>query len=254
VNLAGFYIATIMNTHFHGGEDGYRRVLGNPYWGYWFYQHETGHAYGLKHSSNTTAGCEYCDPWDIMSAGSVHLFPGPVFGLSGPGLNGPYLQDLGWVPAGRVTRSTRDSTPQIHTLAALNHPEANGSLVVEIPLPDGRRYTVELRHKDGWDRGIPQDTVLIHEVRPGDPRSYLYDGNPGPELFAGERFTDLADRTQITVLAINSAAATANIRIDYLPQESAPSPQAGGSAGGVGGGTGIRNGTFSGRPRGSFLQ
>jgi hypothetical protein len=252
VNLAGSYIAAIMNVApGDGGEVG-GRILGDPFWPLWFFQHETGHAYGLGHSRNTAGGCDYCDKWDIMSAGNVHTFGGLLFGATGPGLNAPYLQGLGWLPIERTARWTPGSAAQSFTLAALNHPEASGSLLVEIPLSDGRRYTVELRRKDEWDQGIPQDAVLMHEVRPGDAHSYLHDFGPGPEFLAGESYRDLTNKIQITVVSINSAASTAQIRIDYLPQEPSTYPQSGGSAGG--GGTGIRNGTFTGRPRGSYLQ
>jgi hypothetical protein len=254
VNVAGYYsVAAIVNVHFDGGAAG-GRVLGNPYWPFWFFQHETGHAYGLEHSRNTAGGCEYCDKWDIMSAGNVHSFTGLLFGDTGPGLNAAYLQALGWLPAERTARWTPGSAAQSFTLAALNHPESSGSLAVEIPLPDGRRYTIELRRQDEWDQGIPRDAVLMHEIRPRDGHSYLFDYRPGPEYLPGEIHRDYTNQFQITVVGINSAASTAEIRIDYLPQEPSAQPQSGGSAGGIGGGTGIRTGKFTGRPRGSFLQ
>jgi hypothetical protein len=49
---------------------------------------------------------------------------------------------------------------------------------------------LESRRKDGWDEGIPRNTVLLHEIRP-DGLSYLV-REAGPELTLGATYTNLS--------------------------------------------------------------
>jgi hypothetical protein len=79
----------------------------------------------------------------------------------------------------------------------------------------GRYYTVEFRDKDGWDRGIQRDTVLIHEVR--NHTSYLVDNNGGPGWLAGQTFTDLPNSVPIQVAGIDSASSTAAVQVVRVP-------------------------------------
>lgn len=76
-----------------------------------------------------------------------------------------------------------------------------------------RYYTVELRLKEGWDRGIPRDTLLIHEVR-SNGLSYLIKSNGGPERLPGSSFTDSANGLQISVLSLNPTLGQATITIE----------------------------------------
>jgi hypothetical protein len=79
------------------------------------------------------------------------------------------LDRMGWLPRTRILTFGADGTTRATvTLAALSHPERRGALMVRVPFDvtdPMRYYTVEFRHRDSSDSGIPSDTVLIHEVR-----------------------------------------------------------------------------------------
>jgi hypothetical protein len=126
-----------------------------------FAAHEMGHGYGFDHSFRGGApDIEYGDPWDLMSAMSVTTFFGR-HGVSGPGLNAPSLMRLGWFPDERAA-----TTGGSVMLAPLNRPDLPGSMAVRIQGVD-RVYTVELRSGFGWDTGLSDPAVLIHELRAG---------------------------------------------------------------------------------------
>jgi hypothetical protein len=140
--------------------------------------HEVGHGLGLNHSFSDdpayrnvewAAIGEYDDPWDVMSYANVFARWGPEFGGGGPGLNGHHVDRMGWLPRHRIrTFSADGATNATLTLAALNHPEASGDLLVRLPFDPGdpfHYFTVEFRKRDSWDSGIPADIVLIHEVK-----------------------------------------------------------------------------------------
>lgn len=123
--------------------------------------HEMGHGFGFGHSFRSgTPDVEYGDPWDIMSATSVKTFYGRR-GTSGPGLNAASLMKLGWLPEART-----DTTGSSIVLAPLNRSERPGALAVRLRRAD-RVYTAELRSGSGWDTGVTEPAVLIHELRAG---------------------------------------------------------------------------------------
>jgi hypothetical protein len=187
-----------------------------------FIFHETGHNLGLQHSfSDASVGCcgsltagEYCDGWDIMSAMCVFRFPG-IFGTSGPGLNAPYLINLGWLLGGQVRQvfsySQIDLTP-------VNHPELGGYLAAQYNYVDAgsgraRSYIAEFRVPNGWDRGIPNAAVLIRRVENG--RSVLVGSGranrPNLDWQVGDVFVDTASGVSISVSSIDPANLRATI-------------------------------------------
>jgi hypothetical protein len=140
--------------------------------------HEMGHGMGMIHSFSDDPNYrnvswaqigEYDDEWDLMSAANVYTTPTPRFGSAPPGLNGFGLDRAGWLPRGRVFNFGQNGeASDVVTLAALNHPEVGGTLLVRVPFDPGdllHYYTVELRTADGWDGGIPGAGVMIHEVK-----------------------------------------------------------------------------------------
>jgi len=61
------------------------------------------------------------------------------------------------------------------SLAALNHPETPGYLLIRIPFDPSdlnRYYTIEFRKKSHWDGGIPNDIVMIHEIKKREDGTY----------------------------------------------------------------------------------
>ncbi|CAJ0586955.1 unnamed protein product, partial [Mesorhabditis spiculigera] len=111
---------------------------------------------------------EYDDKYDLMSTANAHMRPS-TYGLAGPGLNGPHLDYLGWLPMNRVVYFGRDGR-QNYTLRlsslSLPHKKTNGWLLIL------NVYTVEFRTPDGHDKGIGQPGVLIHRIQRDGPHYY----------------------------------------------------------------------------------
>jgi len=227
---ANYHIAVMVNAAFDAGSAGGRVILDAGSWDdLSFAAHEMGHGYGLDHSfSSGPSGCasngEYGDAWDIMSAMCVSTRHAGAYRDGGPGLAGPYLDRLGWLPIHRVyTLGQEGTSSSAITLAALNHPEAAGYMLAKVPFDvtnPFHYYTVEFRRATGWDAGIPRDTVLIHEVR-ADGHSYLITDNGGPEWQPGQTFQDAAHGISIGVGSIDSASSTATVTLtgtDYCVQ------------------------------------
>jgi len=115
VNFGNFFsVIVIDNSISDSGSAGGKTILDPGGWILSLAAHETGHNYGLDHSfDDSQTSCDpgsdnrpgaYKDPWDIMSArcfaGQNPMFTG-AFGQSGPGLNAPYRDKLGWIPSNR---------------------------------------------------------------------------------------------------------------------------------------------------------
>ena len=183
-----------------------------------FIAHEMGHCYGLHHSWSADPDTEYGDSWDIMSAMGVWTYEGAAFGdkKAGPWLGTPYLYSVGWIPETRVwTYSGINSTLN---LAAVSEPEKAGYLTARVPYfkedpPTWYTYTVEFRRNTHWDRGIPMDAVLIHDVRPNGISYLVSTLKGGQEWNPGMEFVDLARKTRIKIEGIDSINSTARVTI-----------------------------------------
>ncbi len=187
--------------------------------------HEAGHGIGLNHSFSNDPDYrnadwaqigEYDNPWDVMSWGNAFRVPTP-FGDGPVGLVGFHLDRMGWLPRTRIATFGADGTRSATlTLAAINRPETPGSLLVRIPFDPGdlqRHYTVEFRRKIRWDAGIPQDTVLIHEIQKHSDNVYYahlvysFSPNKAPAQSLS------ANGITIRVDSINAASNTARVTI-----------------------------------------
>src|SRR6185369_12545232 len=91
--------------------------------------------------------------------------PGIIVFIRSSG-NHPNLQRLGWLPDDRIKTVIPGTPGGTIQLVALNRPDVKGPLMVKIAAP-GRTITVEFRKRFKWDRGLPSDSVIIHEVRDG---------------------------------------------------------------------------------------
>uniref|UniRef100_A0A0K0DGD1 Peptidase_M10 domain-containing protein n=1 Tax=Angiostrongylus cantonensis TaxID=6313 RepID=A0A0K0DGD1_ANGCA len=115
---------------------------------------------------------EYDDKYDLMSTANAHMRLS-TYGLSGPGLNGPHLDYLGWLPQNRIVYFGRDGrTNYTLRLSSLSVPHrlTNGWLLVMIPYDrddPGNVYTIEHRTPVGNDMAIKQcaqGAVVVHKV------------------------------------------------------------------------------------------
>jgi hypothetical protein len=193
-----------------------------------FAGHEVGHVLGFVHSFRLPT-IEYGDLWDIMSALATFQFAGgnyappsvkPTDVYDGPGMAAPNLLLNGWIPPNRIATYHLGDPQTTITLTALSHPSGAQPLVAEIPgLDPDVFYTVEYRQKDGWDAGIPNDTVLIHEYRPKEiPWSYLVPSPYSGQWLSGQTWNGLSDSSidmpvMVTVKSIDPGAGTATIVI-----------------------------------------
>jgi hypothetical protein len=213
-------------------------------------QHETGHGFGYDHSrALSTPTSDYQDCYDIMSfdvcrngTSSLYNFQGD-FGAAGvlndslpaavgPGLNAIDLDIQNWMPGGRTyTFSPGSCTTTTRDLAALNHPEASGdmeiripaSVVIPLPTPPGGTttsdyYTIELRDKSFWDRGIPQNAVLLH-LHGLNKYPYWVDqvggsfvGHSGA-FYLGDQYVDTANNVVVAVNRMDTSAHTATVAL-----------------------------------------
>lgn len=210
--------------------------------------HEQGHLFAFNHSrSLSQAPSDYSDCYDLMSTLSCAYsftssggdtgiaFGGSSFGGTGkgPGLNSIQVDANGWLPSARKATFDNSSCNQTtYTMAALNHPEVSGFQQVRVPaarpIPaaggstiNSDYYSVELRSKSGWDRGIPADAFVLH-LKGSDGNSYLVDrdavglgvGALGDgALRAANRYVDTARNTYIAVNRITPEAFTGQVTI-----------------------------------------
>ena len=122
------------------------------------------------------------------------------------------------------SQSTPDFSEKI-TLDPLNQPPIgnHGMLIIKMPpsatnptRTNGSSYTVEFRRKAGWDRNIPKDAVLIHEVR-GNSFSYLQPQIWG-QFVSGEEFFTPDPKVFTKIIGIDSNAGTAAVHVWDIPQ------------------------------------
>lgn len=134
---------------------------------------EVGHALGLSNHSRSVADPQdYKDPFCIMSAmdfGDHDPTFNGRFGASGPGLCAPYIFNAGWLSwrIAQIPTNGRSPNKTILTLSPLSEQQPTHKQVATIQLnsPQEVTYFVEYRF-DGWDRGLDQSAVVIHQLRP----------------------------------------------------------------------------------------
>lgn len=105
----------------------------------------------------------YMGPWDIMSQHFVRQ------GEPSPGLSSFTKIRLGWI----TTKEARLVKPGETALVFLSPLSRKGeTLVVKIPLADGRHYLLENRQPVGYDRVLPDSGLLILHVNPHADEGY----------------------------------------------------------------------------------
>jgi hypothetical protein len=216
-------VISVVNDEGDAGNAGGRVLITPNVSNVTFVAHETGHTFGWGHSFDDTdrktdswsSPGEYWDHWDIMSAMNVHTFSHPQSAVAGPEMNAPYRAKQSFIPAHRILRLSWDQIRRGARLniAALNHPEANGPLMVRIGSDDNEYYTIEYRMRSGWDQGIPHATVLVHRVTNGIS---ILITQGGTERLVGSVSTFSLDNQSFT-LRVHSFATegyTADVTVD----------------------------------------
>lgn len=130
--------------------------------------HEIGHGLGLQHAFDTSStGCggsgtpgEYCDVWDVMGSPGGFNQGGP-YDPASPSPCAPVLYKLGWLTEDRIWPGARGTSA---SLTALSRADLPGPQMAKIVTSD-LIYSVEFRQKSGWDQAVPEEGVLIHQLR-----------------------------------------------------------------------------------------
>lgn len=191
---------------------------------------EVGHALGLSNHSRSVADPrDYKNPFCIMSSmdfgGHDPTFNGR-FGASGPGLCAPYIFKAGWLSwrIAQIPTNGRSPNKTILTLSPLSEQQPSHKQVATIQLnsPQEVTYFVENRF-GGWDRGLAQAAVVIHQLRPDGIAYYagsiatetMVDGS-GTALLPGRDYLDNQYNLSVRLLGI-FAADRGQIQIQIAP-------------------------------------
>jgi M6 family metalloprotease-like protein len=183
--------------------------------------HETGHALGLSHSSDTY-GHVYGSWWDIMSWDRDPCRnPDPVYGCVGKHTISYHKDKLAWIePADKYVVG---ATPEVTSLWLADLAKvcpAWGYHIVTLPIASGHFYTLECRRWTGLDTNLPGQAVIMHDVMPNRPPPPEFigealvidgDGNGNPNdagamWTPGKTFTDMAQGVVVTVESADSEA------------------------------------------------
>jgi hypothetical protein len=189
-----------------------------------FISHEMGHGFGLPHSNSANPDVVYGDGWDVMSfATTTFQFPITFRGSSGQatvGLSARNVDVLGVLEPSRRWSAPGNDFSATVVLDPLNQPQIgnHGHLVAAVDRPGGSHWTLEFRHKGGWDQAIPEDAVILHEVRT-DSLSYLQPGM-WQRFTAGQSGTIPNPNVFFNVTSVSAAPPTATVRLWDLPNGS----------------------------------
>jgi M6 family metalloprotease-like protein len=152
------------------------------------YSHEMGHSLGLPHSGWIYYA--YDSPWDVMSSrqAATRVECGTYLSLNsgaprtvycpepGDGYIAPHKDYLGWIPAANAVVTDTSASTTV-TLEGGALPLGAGIKMLKVciaGLPcdgdSGHYFTVEARVRDlgaasQYDNGLPNEGVIIHEVR-----------------------------------------------------------------------------------------
>ncbi len=185
--------------------------------------HEMGHGWGLPHSSGPY-GKVYDSAWDVMSGGTRMLdfcrVGSEGLGCFQVGTIGYHLDMLGWLPQDRV-QTVAPGDSQMFILDALTTARStSNTLLVKVPVGSASArtfYTAEVRTLTGYDRNVPGEAVVLHEVRTGRSSPALVvdadnNGDPNDEgamWFPGETF----ESNDITIEVLQRIGTTYVVRV-----------------------------------------
>jgi len=205
------------------------RTTWEPPWGYeniGVIGHETGHGFGLPHSSGDY-GQTYDNQWDVMSdvwsngnRGGTH----PTYGTMGQHTISYHKEILGWIDDDQ-TVTIPIGFQRTVKLERLALPQTDNTLGAVVPIDTyGNHFiTVEARQLTGYDAWLPRQTgwnqaVIIHDVLVSrDNPAHVVDvdgngntGDAGAIFLPGELYTS-PDGIIVTVVSATSTGFVVNI-------------------------------------------
>lgn len=170
-------------------------------------EHEMGHGYGIYHS--------YSREWDVMSnpLSNCQLANDPVFGCLGQHTIADNKFEYLWrVQALKIAPNTKQ------TVLLTPHEHRDSTSIFEIKIPIGgsetHYYTVEARRWIGYDKKLPGEGVIIHDVDKtrGNDLAHVvdidndgYTGDEGAIWRPGELFSDTVNQIYVCVNSANAA-------------------------------------------------
>ena len=135
-------------------------------------EHETGHGFGLPHSSGDY-GLTYDNAWDVMSDLWSNVARGavdPVYGGMGQHTIAFHKALLGWIGNSQIT-TVPVGTHRTLTLERVALPQSQNIMLVIVPIDEYpyRYLTIEARQQVGYDFWLPavegwNQSVILHEV------------------------------------------------------------------------------------------
>lgn len=143
--------------------------------------------FDLQDDASRKHDWEYCTtyvgPWDVMSAHYVQPKSPP------PGISSFTRIRLGWIAAAQIKLVRPGETEHV----SLSPLEKDGkTLVIKIPLEEGRYYLLENRQPIGYDRILPDSGLLILKVNPdaeeGSGTVTVMNANPAAPNFSEATF------------------------------------------------------------------
>ena len=184
--------------------------------------HEMAHAFGAPHSESPDAD-EYGSQWDVVSSpGAGCTIVDINYGCVGQSMNAYAKVTMEFLPANRqVTHSSGTQTYTIERLSRPPTPTSTVLLRVAIAGTTTRFYTVESRHKTGYDSQLPGQGVIIHIVDTAKDRQarIVAQGGNGTGLGGvaaiwpvGSTFVSAADNVSIRVESF-AQDGTANVTV-----------------------------------------
>ena len=202
------------------------RTTWEPPWGYestGVIAHETGHGFGLPHSSGDY-GAVYDNQWDVMSDFWSNFYRGGydlTYGTLGQHTISYHKDILGWIDPAQMLIAEVGTISTI-TLERIALPQTTNFLGARVLIDDSPNhfFTVEARKFAGYDTWLPGEAVIIHEVvlGRGEP-AHVVDidgnGNTGDEgamWRSGETFISSANGIAVKVDSVTPTGFIVTIR------------------------------------------
>lgn len=193
--------------------------------------HEILHIFGLPHSRGETqkklSGCSWCaagvyqNKYDIMSANNIHTFTTASFGKAGPNLM-PFFQmnELDTLPSHKYLKSINSDGSQKKStikLTSVSRPESPNYIAGDFTTYKGVRYTVELRTKEGWDAGIPEQGIIINRIGGSQPNA-IWTSDDSKVLVldqVNEAWENSNNGIKVVLKSINTSRGIAEVDVHY---------------------------------------